>query len=111
MHCEERAELRSHNTSYFLIEVVTKAGLTISHVTLTRYNSILNVIEFTSRSRTKTKNVESSFKHLELLTQSGLGMVCKQGSYHYFYSWNYASYYPLTIESHELICSLISIEI
>jgi len=29
MHCEGRLELRSHNTGYCLIEVVTKAGLTV----------------------------------------------------------------------------------
>jgi len=29
MHCEVKLKLRSHNTSYCLIEVVTKAGLTV----------------------------------------------------------------------------------
>jgi len=29
MHYEEKLKLRSHNTSYCLIEVVTKAGLTV----------------------------------------------------------------------------------
>ena len=29
MHCEWKWKLRSHNTSYCLIEVVTKAGLTV----------------------------------------------------------------------------------
>jgi hypothetical protein len=29
MQCEGTLELRSHNTSYCLIEVVTKAGLTV----------------------------------------------------------------------------------
>ena len=29
MHCEEKLKLRSHNTSYSLIEVVTKAGLSV----------------------------------------------------------------------------------
>jgi hypothetical protein len=29
MHCEEKLKLRSHNTSYCLIEVVTKAGLSV----------------------------------------------------------------------------------
>jgi hypothetical protein len=29
MHCEGKFKLRSHNTSYCLIEVVTKAGLTV----------------------------------------------------------------------------------
>ena len=29
MHCERQLELRSHNSSYCLIEVVTKAGLTV----------------------------------------------------------------------------------
>jgi len=30
MHCEEKLKLRSHNNaSYCLIEVVTKAGLTV----------------------------------------------------------------------------------
>jgi hypothetical protein len=29
MHCEGKYKLRSHNTSYCLIEVVTKAGLTV----------------------------------------------------------------------------------
>ena len=29
MHCEGKLKLRSHNTSYCLIEVVTKAGLTV----------------------------------------------------------------------------------
>jgi hypothetical protein len=29
MHCEGKLQLRSHNTSYCLIEVVTKAGLTV----------------------------------------------------------------------------------
>jgi hypothetical protein len=28
MHCEEKLELRLHNTSYCLIEVVTEASLT-----------------------------------------------------------------------------------
>jgi hypothetical protein len=30
MHCEGKLNLKSHNTSYCLIEVVTKAGLTVS---------------------------------------------------------------------------------
>jgi len=29
MQCEGKLKLRSHNTSYCLIEVVTKAGLTV----------------------------------------------------------------------------------
>ena len=29
MHCEGKLNLKSHNTSYCLIEVVTKAGLTV----------------------------------------------------------------------------------
>ena len=29
MHCEWKSKLRSHNTSYCLIEVVTKAGSTV----------------------------------------------------------------------------------
>jgi hypothetical protein len=29
MHCEGKLKLRSHTTSYCLIEVVTKAGLTV----------------------------------------------------------------------------------
>ena len=29
MHCEGKLKLRSHNISYCLIEVVTKAGLTV----------------------------------------------------------------------------------
>ncbi len=29
MHCEGKLELRSHNTSHCLIEVVAKAGLTV----------------------------------------------------------------------------------
>ena len=29
MHCEGKLKLRSHNTSYCLTEVVTKAGLTV----------------------------------------------------------------------------------
>ena len=28
MHCEGKLELRTHNTSYYLIEVVIKASLT-----------------------------------------------------------------------------------
>jgi len=31
MHCEGKFKLRSRNTSYCLIEVVTQAGLTVSH--------------------------------------------------------------------------------
>ena len=30
MHGEEKSKLRSHNTSYCLIEVATKAGLTVT---------------------------------------------------------------------------------
>ena len=30
MHCEGKLNVKSHNTSYCLIEVVTKAGLTVS---------------------------------------------------------------------------------
>jgi len=30
MHCEGKAKVRSHDTSYCLIEVVTKAGLTVT---------------------------------------------------------------------------------
>ena len=30
MHCEGKVKSRSHNTSYCLIEVVTKAGLTVA---------------------------------------------------------------------------------
>jgi hypothetical protein len=29
MHCEGKLKLRSHHTSYCLIEVVTKTGLTV----------------------------------------------------------------------------------
>jgi hypothetical protein len=29
MYCEGKLKLRSHNTSYCLIDVVTKAGLTV----------------------------------------------------------------------------------
>jgi hypothetical protein len=29
MHCEGKLKLRSHNTNYCLIEVVTDAGLTV----------------------------------------------------------------------------------
>jgi len=29
MHCERKIKLRSPKTSYYLIEVVTKAGLTV----------------------------------------------------------------------------------
>jgi len=29
MHCEGKLKLRLHNTSYCLIEVVTKAGFTV----------------------------------------------------------------------------------
>jgi hypothetical protein len=29
MHCDGKLKLRSHTTSYCLIEVVTKAGLTV----------------------------------------------------------------------------------
>jgi len=29
MHCEGKLKLRSHNTSYCLIGMVTKAGLTV----------------------------------------------------------------------------------
>jgi hypothetical protein len=32
MHCEGKLKLRSHNTSYCLIEVVTKAGLNVYHI-------------------------------------------------------------------------------
>jgi hypothetical protein len=28
MHCEVELKLKSHNTNYYLIEVVTEAGLT-----------------------------------------------------------------------------------
>ena len=31
MHCERKLKSRSLNTSYCLIEVVTKAGLTVYH--------------------------------------------------------------------------------
>jgi hypothetical protein len=31
VHCEGKLKLKSHNTSYCLIEVATKAGLTIFH--------------------------------------------------------------------------------
>ena len=30
MHCEGKLKLRSHNTSYCFIEVVTKVGMTLS---------------------------------------------------------------------------------
>jgi len=33
MHCEGNSKLRSHNTSYCLIEVVTEAGLTVLYCT------------------------------------------------------------------------------
>jgi len=32
MHYKGKLKLRSHNTSYCFIEVVTKAGLTVSHI-------------------------------------------------------------------------------
>ena len=38
MHCEGKLKLRSHNTSYCLIEVVTKAGLTV-HVLWKNFSS------------------------------------------------------------------------
>jgi len=58
MHCERKLELRSHNSSYCLIEVVTKASLTVLWLVLTcRYwqyqyilwlglTAILNCINF-----------------------------------------------------------------
>jgi hypothetical protein len=32
MHCERKWTLIFHNTSYYLIEVVTKADLTVSYI-------------------------------------------------------------------------------
>jgi hypothetical protein len=32
MHCEWKLKLMSHNASYCLIEVVTKAGLTVYYI-------------------------------------------------------------------------------
>ena len=31
MHCDGELKLRSHNTSYYLIEVVPKVSLTVDH--------------------------------------------------------------------------------
>ena len=33
MHWEEQLKWKSHNTSYYLIEVVTKAGITVPDMT------------------------------------------------------------------------------
>ena len=42
MHCEGKLKLRSHNTSYCLIEVVTKAGLTVSLNQIKRRSMVFN---------------------------------------------------------------------
>jgi hypothetical protein len=46
MHCEGKKKLRSHNTSYCLIEVVTKAGLTnlIEVVTKAGLTNLIEVV-------------------------------------------------------------------
>ena len=44
MHCEGKIKLKSHNTSYYFIEVVAKAGLTnlLEVVTKTGLTVLLN---------------------------------------------------------------------
>ena len=46
MHCEGKLELRSHNASYSLIKVVTKAGLTnlIEVVTKAGLTNLIEVV-------------------------------------------------------------------
>ena len=46
MHCEWKLKLRSHTTSYCLIEVVTKAGLTniIEVVTKAGLTNLIEVV-------------------------------------------------------------------
>ena len=51
MHCEGKFKLRSHNISYCLIEVVTKAGLTNlievvtkAGLTMVQSSGILNIV-------------------------------------------------------------------
>jgi hypothetical protein len=42
MHCEGKLKLRSHNTSYCLIEMVCKAGLTVNKGQFQFLNSMNN---------------------------------------------------------------------
>jgi hypothetical protein len=39
MHCEEKLKWRSHDTSYCLIELVTKTGLTVIYIFVGFYNT------------------------------------------------------------------------
>jgi len=56
MHCEGKLNLKSHNTSYCLIEVVTKAGLTKSFCAL--YHWIYNIPKFIFRPHNYTAPIQ-----------------------------------------------------
>jgi hypothetical protein len=51
MHCEGKLKLRSHNTSYCLIGVVTKAGSTVFSDKLCNLQVWCLLIEVTSNSK------------------------------------------------------------
>ena len=45
MHCERKFKFRSHNASYYLIEVVTKVGLTSSKQIILGTKSLKQEVE------------------------------------------------------------------
>jgi hypothetical protein len=69
MHCEGKFKLRSHNTSYCLIEVVSKAGLIVF---IFVFQFVLNVLVLYDVQRQITSTVQSYSSFLVPLSWSSL---------------------------------------
>ena len=67
MHCEGKLKLRSHNTSYSLKAVVTKAGLTVVSFNKLALIGKINQLEVRQTyDVTHKKNNNVSFEGLEI---------------------------------------------
>ena len=58
MHCKGKLKLRSHNTSYCLIEVVTKAGLIVYSTNIISCKYWSNIYKNFNNRAKKTKNAK-----------------------------------------------------
>jgi hypothetical protein len=72
MHCEGKLKLRSHNISYCLIEVVTKAGLTVHVYVIARttqtYFWCHDITEILSKVAINTITMTPTFDEIVLMS-------------------------------------------
>jgi hypothetical protein len=67
MHCEGKLKLKSHNTSYCLIEVVTKAGLTV-HIYIQKKISVKCQYEYLWKKYIKFLSLNIIFDNMVVST-------------------------------------------